>query len=142
MPHRHGPPSGRSSSTRGNLLAHGVLARQYVVIGEDAALAQREWRTVLDHGGAIVWTATLYDVDTRSYFLMAFDREALRVYRFGELAGKVDTRMGMPQFPGADRERLWRAWGGCIDAAAHPKLSCPGATSARSRPATGCCISS
>ena len=42
-----------------NLLAHGVLARQYVVTGEDAELAQREWRTVLDNGGAAVWTATL-----------------------------------------------------------------------------------
>lgn len=108
-----------------NLLAHGVLARQYVVTGEDATLAQREWQTVLDHGGAIVWTATLYDVDTKSYFIMAFDREALRIYRFGELAGRFDTRMGMPQFPGADRERLWRAWGGCIEADAQPEAVVP-----------------
>ena len=36
----------------------------------------------------------------------------------------------MPQFPGADRERLWRAWGGCIDAdgatrSGHPLERCP-----------------
>jgi hypothetical protein len=108
-----------------NLLAHGILARQYVVIGEDARHAEAEWRTTLDHGGAIVWTATLYDVDTKSYFVMAFDRETLRVYRFGELAGRVDTHLGMPQFPGADRERLWRAWGGCIDLAAQPEAVIP-----------------
>ena len=108
-----------------NLLAHGVLARQYVVIGADARRAEEEWRTTLDHGGAIVWTATLYDVDTKSYFVTAFDRETLRVYRFGELAGKFDTHLGMPQFPGGDRERLWRAWGGCIDAAAQPEAVIP-----------------
>jgi hypothetical protein len=108
-----------------NLLAHGILARQYVVIGEDAARAENEWRATLDHGGAIVWTATLYDVDAKSYFVMAFDREALRVYRFGELAGRFETRLGVPQFPGGDRERLWRAWGGCIDAAAQPEAVVP-----------------
>ena len=31
----------------------------------------------------------------------------------------------MPQFPGADRERLWRAWGGCIDADAVPEAVIP-----------------
>jgi hypothetical protein len=108
-----------------NLLAHGVLARQYVVIGEDARHAEEEWRTTLDHGGAIVWTATLYDVDTKSYFIIAFDRDALRVYRFGELAGDFERRLGMPQFPRGDRERLWRAWGGCIDAAARPEAVIP-----------------
>jgi hypothetical protein len=108
-----------------NLLAHAILARQYVVIGEDARRAEDEWRTTLDHGGAVVWTATLYDVDTKSYFVVAFDREALRVYRFGELAGRFDTHLGMPQFPGGDRERLWRAWGGCIDAAARPEAVIP-----------------
>ena len=108
-----------------NLLAHGILARQYVVIGEDASRAQDEWRTTLDHGGAVVWTATLYDVDVKSYFVLAFDRASLRVYRFGELAGSFTTHLGMPQFPGGDRERLWRAWGGCLDAAAQPEAVIP-----------------
>ena len=108
-----------------NLLAHGVLARQYVVIGEDAKLAEEQWRMTLDNGGAIVWTATLYDVDTKSYFVMAFDRQSLRVYRIGELAGTFDTHCGLPQFPRGDRERLWRAWGGCIDAAARPEVVVP-----------------
>src|SRR5947207_8145830 len=56
---------------------------------------------------------------------MAFDRESLRVYRFGELAGRFDTHFGLPQFPRGDRERLWRAWGGCIDAAARPEAVIP-----------------
>jgi hypothetical protein len=98
-----------------NLLAHATLARQYVVVGEDAARADAAWRTALDNGAAIVWTATAYDVDAKSYFMLAFDREALRIYRFGEFAAPYDTHLGVPQFPGADRERLWRAWAGCID---------------------------
>jgi len=108
-----------------NLLAHGLLARQYVVTGEDARLAEEEWRSVLDHGGAIVWTATLYDVDAKSYFLMAFDRQALRIYRFGEFAAPYETHLGMPEFPGPERERLWRAWGGCIDDDARPEAVIP-----------------
>lgn len=108
-----------------NLLAHGLLARQYVVVGEDASKADASWRAILDNGGAVVWTATLYDVDYKSYFLMAFDRRALRVYRFGEFAGQYDTHLGMPQFPGPDRERLWRAWAGCIDADARPEVVVP-----------------
>jgi hypothetical protein len=108
-----------------NLLAHATLARQYVVVGQDALDADRAWRTVLDNGGAVVWTATLYDVDARSYFVVAFDRAALRVYRYGELAGPFQKNMGMPKFVGADRERFWRALGGCIDPAAHPEAIIP-----------------
>jgi len=108
-----------------NLLAHALLARQYVVIGEDASRADEAWRTVLDNGGAVVWTATLYDVDAKSYFLMAFDRDALRVYRYGELAGPYARHLGMPQFVGEDRERFWRAMGGCIDPAARPEAIVP-----------------
>src|SRR5689334_24141592 len=46
--------------------------------------AEAAWRTTLDNGGEVVWTATLYDVDARSYFVLAFDRMALRVYRRSE----------------------------------------------------------
>lgn len=108
-----------------NLLAHGVLARQDVVLGIDRARAEQEWRAVLDNLGAVVWTATLYDVDVKSYFVLAFDRRALRVYRFGELAAPVETHLGMPKFPGPERERLWRAWAGCIDPAARPEATIP-----------------
>ena len=108
-----------------NLLAHAVLARQYVVLGIDADRAWQEWRAVLDNGGAVVWTASLYDVDVKSYFLFAFDRQALRVYRFGEVASPFQTHLGMPKFPGAERERLWRAWAGCVDPAAKPEATIP-----------------
>jgi hypothetical protein len=108
-----------------NLLAHGILARQYVILGEDAELADEAWRAVLDHGGAVAWTATLYDVDAKSYFVMAFDRAALRIYRYGELAGPFEKTMGMPKFVGGDRERFWRALGGCIDADARPEAVIP-----------------
>ncbi len=108
-----------------NLLAHGILARQYVVVGEDAEYADTSWRAVLDNGGAVVWTATLYDVDVKSYFVLAFDRSALRVYRYGELAGPFEKTMGMPKFVGADRERFWRAHAGCIDPGARPEAVIP-----------------
>ena len=109
----------------GNLLAHAILARQYLIAGEDAEHADRAWRTVLESGGSVVWTSTLYDVDVKSYFLLAFDRSALRIYRYGELAGPFEKTMGMPKFVGADRERFWRAWGGCIDADARPEAVIP-----------------
>lgn len=108
-----------------NLLARGLLARQYVVLGADATLADAAWQTVLDNGGAVVWTATLYDVDYKSYFLMAFDRHGLRVYRYGELAGPFETHLGMPKFVGEDRERFWRAMAGCLDTEARPEAIVP-----------------
>jgi len=56
---------------------------------------------------------------------VAFDRRALRVYRFGELAAPLETHMGMPKFPGPDHDRLWRAWAGCIDFTAKPEATIP-----------------
>jgi hypothetical protein len=108
-----------------NLLAHGLLARQYVVTRQDARDADAEWATVLDNGGAVVWTATLYDVDAKSYFLLAFDRRQLRIYRYGELAGRFATHLGMPKFVDEGHDRFWRAWAGCIDAAAKPEAAIP-----------------
>jgi hypothetical protein len=125
-----------------NLLAHGLLARQYVVTGQDARAADGEWATVLDNGGAVVWTATLYDVDAKSYFLLAFDRNQLRIYRYGELAGRFATHMGMPQFV----DEGTTGSGGRGPAASirrrSPRRRSPGATSTRSRRATGCSTSS
>ena len=106
-----------------NLLAHGLLARQYVVIGQDAHNADAEWTAALDNGGAVVWTATLYDVDAKSYFLLAFDRRELRIYRYGELAGAFDTHLGLPTLVDEQHERFWRAWAGCIDPAARPEAA-------------------
>ena len=110
-----------------NLLAHGVLAKQDVVLGIDAPRAQEEWRAVLDNGGAVAWTGTLYDVDIKSYFVLAFDRRALRVYRLGEFVAPLEKHLGMPKFPGPGPagERLWRAWAGCIDPAARPEATIP-----------------
>jgi hypothetical protein len=67
-----------------------VVARDYVIRGEDAAQAAAVWSTMLDAGGAITWTATLYDVDGRSSFVLAFDRQAIRVYRLGVLRGSFN----------------------------------------------------
>src|SRR5262245_38733781 len=54
-----------------NLMAHSLIARQ-ALLDYDAETAARAARRVFDAGGAIAWTATLYDVDARTYFLMAF----------------------------------------------------------------------
>jgi hypothetical protein len=104
-----------------NLLAQGYLARQYVVMAVDAKKAEAAWERVLDNGGAIVWTATAYDVDPRSFFVIAFDRRAIRIFRFGQLAGALRTHFGVPDFPGADRVELWRALGGCLQPNAVPE---------------------
>jgi hypothetical protein len=81
----------------------GARARDYVIRGEHADKAVEAWTRTLDGGGAVTWTATLYDVDARSFFVLAFDRKALRVYRSGALAGT---------------ERFQRAMAGCVDPAA------------------------
>lgn len=71
--------------------------------------------TVFANGGALAWTATLYDVDAKSFFVMAFDREGIRVFRFGEAAPNFTKHLGVPEFPGPEARALWRAWGGCLD---------------------------
>ncbi len=108
-----------------NLLAHAQLARHYVIGAVDAKRAYDEWRRVLDAGGAIAWTATLHDVDPLSYFVLAFDRGRIRIYRFGQLAGALRTHSGVPDFPGPDREELWRALGGCVPDAITPEATIP-----------------
>ena len=97
-----------------NLLAHGYLARQYVTMAVDANKAEDVWRRTLDNGGAVVWTASLHQVDSRSFFVLAFDPQGLRIFRFSQLAGEVRTQMGVPEFPTVDRLEFWRALGGCL----------------------------
>ena len=104
----------------GNLMAYGILARVALALAQPDR-AEAAWRHALDGGGAVVWSATLYDVDARTYFFLAFDRRALRVYRMEQLAGPVKRRFyGIPEFPGPDNERFYAAWGGCLDPAITP----------------------
>jgi hypothetical protein len=108
-----------------NLMAHGIVARVALAL-EEPERAEEAWRRVLDGGGAVVWSATLYDVDARTYFFLAFDRRALRVYRMEQLAGVVKRRFyGIPEFPGPDNERFYAAWGGCLDPAIVPDAVVP-----------------
>ncbi|MFP5379572.1 MAG: hypothetical protein ACLGHP_07455, partial [Vicinamibacteria bacterium] len=65
-----------------NLAARSILARQLLILGEDGDRARDEIRRVFDAGGALVWSSTLYDVDGHRFFLTAFDRDGIRVYRF------------------------------------------------------------
>ena len=106
-----------------NLLAHAQLARQYLIAGVDAKQAHEAWRRVLDGGGAVVWTATLFDVDDRAYFVAAFDRQGIRVYRLGQLAGAIRMEFGVPALPGPDHEDFWRALGGCFPASLPPEAT-------------------
>jgi hypothetical protein len=108
-----------------NLLAHGYLARQMVVQAIDAQKAEDAWARVLDNGGAVVWTATLPEVDPRSFFALAFDPRGMRIYRFAQLAGDVRTHFGFQEFPGPDREDFWRALGGCLPAGVVPETEIP-----------------
>jgi hypothetical protein len=104
-----------------NRMAHAILARQFLVLGEPEP-AEQAWQTVLEAGGAVAWTGTLYDVDARTYFFLVFDQAGIRVYTFQQVAGAVERGFyGIPEFPGPENERFWAAVGGCIDPALRPE---------------------
>jgi hypothetical protein len=109
-----------------NRMAHAILAR-YHLIALDGERAAEEWARVLDAEGAVAWTGTLYDVDARTYFLLAFDRRGIRIYRFDQVVEHVKRRFyGIPEFPGAHDERFWAASsGGCIDPVIRPEAEVP-----------------
>jgi hypothetical protein len=109
-----------------NRMAYAILARQGLVFDE-AEMAEDSWRRVLDAGGSVVWSGTLYDVDARTYFLLAFSRDALRVYRMDHLtSGPVRRRFyGIPDFPPPDDRRFYEAMGGCLDPAVRPEAEIP-----------------
>ena len=98
-----------------NQLAKSQLVRQLIILGEDGARARAELDALFENGGALAWTATLYDVDAKSFFVMGFDRDGIRVFRFGEAAPDFTRHLGVPEFPGPEAKQLWRAWGGCFD---------------------------
>jgi hypothetical protein len=100
---------------RRNQLAVSQVARQLVVLGEDGRRAQATIAELFAEGGQLVWTATLYDVDAKSFFLVAFGRDGIRVFRFGDAAPAFTRHLGVPEFPGPEARGLWRAWGGCTD---------------------------
>src|SRR5688500_18770172 len=97
-----------------NQLAHSQLARQLVILGDDPERAKAEIKALFANGGALAWTATLYDVDAKAFFVMGFDRAGIRVFRFGEAAPDFTKHLGVPEFPGPEAKNLWRAWGGCF----------------------------
>jgi hypothetical protein len=108
-----------------NLMGHSILARTFLVLDEPEP-AEAAWRATLDAGGTVVWTATLYDVDARTYFVMAFDRRAIRIYRFGQVAGTYKKAFGgIPEFPGPENERFWVSLAGCLDPELVPEASVP-----------------
>lgn len=98
-----------------NQLARSQLARQLVILDDDPDRAKAEIKALFANGGALAWTATLYDVDAKAFFVMGFDRAGIRVFRFGETAPHFTKRLGVPEFPGPEAKNLWRAWGGCFD---------------------------
>lgn len=108
-----------------NLLARQILARQYLVLGEPE-LAEDAWRRVFASGGAVAWTGTLYDVDARTYFLLAFDARGLRVYRFDQVVGRLERGFySIPEFPSGDDERFWAASAGCVPPEIVPEAEVP-----------------
>ena len=108
-----------------NRMAHALLARQ-ALLDYDAEAAERAWASVFQAGGAVAWTGTLHDVDARTYFLLVFDPRGIRVYRFDQVARRVERGFyGIPKFPGPQDERFWAATGGCIDADVEPEAFVP-----------------
>jgi hypothetical protein len=108
-----------------NLMASSLLARQMLIEG-NGERAEEFMGAVMASGGAVVWTATLYDVDARTYFALAFDKSALRVFRFDQLVGPVDRGFyGIPRFPGPENERFWRSVAGCLDPSVEAEATVP-----------------
>ena len=95
-----------------NMMAHSILARQYTVLGRDRA-ASDSWSRVVNDGGVVVWTATLYDVDYKSYFLMSFGRDAVRIYRMGQFTGAIERKLGYAKFPEPSEVAFYEAAAGC-----------------------------
>jgi hypothetical protein len=98
-----------------NLAAHATLARQYLVL-EEPEQARAAWGAVFEAAGAVAWTATLYDVDGRDWFVVAADRAGLRIYQWRQVAREEKRGFGgVLEFPGPEDERFWRALGGCFE---------------------------
>ena len=107
------------TSDPNNMMAHSILARQYTILGWDSA-AVDSWRRVVSDGGVVVWTATLYDVDYKSYFLMSFGRDAVRIYRMGQFTGPIDRKLGYAKFPEPSEIAFYEATAGCPDPSIAP----------------------
>ena len=107
-----------------NMMAHSILARQYSVLGSERA-AIDAWTRVVDNNGVVVWTATLYDVDYKSYFLMSFGRDAVRIYRMGQFTTVIDRRLGYARFPEASEIAFYEATAGCPDPSVAPVATIP-----------------
>jgi len=107
-----------------NMMAHSILARQYAVLGWDGA-ALAAWQRVVNDGGVVVWTATLYDVDYKSYFLMSFGRDAVRIYRMGQFTGPIDRRLGYAKFPEPTEIAFYEAAAGCPNPSIAPVATIP-----------------
>jgi hypothetical protein len=102
-----------------NMMAHSILARQYTILGWDRQ-AVESWGRVVSDGGVVVWTATLYDVDYKSYFLMSFGRDAVRIYRMGQFTGPIDRTLGYAKFPEPAAVAFYQATAGCPDPSIAP----------------------
>lgn len=107
-----------------NMLAHSILARQYTILGWQRP-AIEAWTRVIENNGVVVWTATLYDVDYKSYFVMSFGRDAVRIYRMGQFTGPIDRSLGYAKFPKATDIAFYEATAGCPDRSAVPVATIP-----------------
>jgi hypothetical protein len=108
-----------------NALAWGELARLYL-IEEEPERAEEAWRRAMGAGVPVVWTGTLYDVDARTYHVLAFDRAGIRIYRLDQLGGPVERGFyGIPKFPAAENERFWAGLAGCLQGAGAPEATVP-----------------
>ena len=109
------------------MMAHSILARQYAILGRERE-AVAAWTNVVDNGGVVVWTATLYDVDYKSYFLMSFGRDAVRIYRMGQFTGPIDRRLGYAKFPEPAEVAFYEATAGCPNPSVVPVATIPWST--------------
>ena len=106
------------------MMAASILARQYAILGSERE-AIDAWTRIADNGGVVVWTATLYDVDYKSYFLMSFGRDAIRIYRMGQFTGSIDRHLGYAKFPEPGEVAFYEAAAGCPSLSVKPVTTIP-----------------
>ena len=107
-----------------NMMAQSILARQYAILGWERE-AVDAWTRVVENGGVVVWTATLYDVDYKSFFLMSFGRDAVRIYQMGQFTGPIERKLGYAKFPSATEVAFYEASAGCPNTAVAPVATIP-----------------
>ena len=104
-----------------NLMAHNILARNFLVFHNTWNEAKYHWQVLFQNGKGVTFDAVIYSVDGRSMFIVRLTPEAIEVYRYGQFG-----RMAMGYPPATPKyRRFWLSHNGCIPPEIHPDAAIP-----------------